>query len=442
MKYNDRAILDNEKEKDFALSCHKEFSDTSVVKSNMRKVSLYSALSYFPNIISWVTAGFGVFYILSSYEFHVQVILGGLLAIVAGGLELAKRGLINVTARDFFLKKAVSPFMPIAIAVLILISMTVSFFGGDKLVHATANPPEMAINPEIATIRQQIEDKRNTIAGLRKTTWKGKITRDAVKGINANEAVINSLLARIDKLENQDMEAYSPIKQEFDSKIINFGFVLGGIAVIADVALLYMLWTIKRLKYEVLLLVKGKGFKGELERLDEAEQFVAQAQQFVNTSAVHYPNHNGKVNGNKTTNKNNAELTPETSSSTVVATKNVTRPIGFTVDKSTKEIIPDQQQEFKWPPVATGGHCLESTTEEEIEQQKKNVFERTLKDADSIDLQTLYESLKYAESTVLKWKAKERNRQGKSETNQKHIRKWTNRVAWIKEQIKQLEDKL
>lgn len=306
---NDRAILEKQKEQEFAKSCYAEFAETSVVKTNMRKTLGLSVGSYFPNLVSLITAGFGVFYILSSYEPHVRIVLGGLLVVVAAGLELAKRGLINVAARDYFYKNNLSPFLPLSIAVLILISMTVSFFGGNKLVHATAKAPKMEVNPEIAKIRQQIADKRKTIVGLRKTIWKGKITRDAVKGINANEAVINSLLARIDKLENQDLSSYAPIEKEFNAKIINFGYILGCIAVMADIALLFILWAIKKLKHDVLLLAQAKGFSSQLNKMDDAEQFITGVQDFINNGGQQ------KRNGSATNN---------------------TRPIGFKIPEPSE----------------------------------------------------------------------------------------------------------
>ena len=272
---NDRAILAIAQEQEFTKACYKEFAETSVVKSNMHKVKLYLNLSYFPNAISLITASFGVFYLLSSYRLPIQVVLGILLVIVAGGLEFAKRGLMNVTGRDYFFKQSLSPFKPLAIALLMAISMAVSFYGGDKLVTATATPPVMAINPEIAAIRQSIQDERTIIEGLRKTTWKGKITRDAVKGINKAQDRIQTYLARIEKLEAQDAATHAPIAAAFEARIIHFGFVLGGIAALADIALLFLLMNVKRFKHEVILLARQKGFDRALQAEEASEQFIA-----------------------------------------------------------------------------------------------------------------------------------------------------------------------
>lgn len=250
----ERKRLEAAIEKQFSDRCRDEFTEQSVTATNQRQVKALTGWSYLPNLISITTAGFFILYLLQSYSLTVKIVLGILLLTVAAAMEIGKRNLISETGKRYFALGKVSLLAGAAVVVLIGISSTASYIGGNQLVVSTATPPPRAANPEIDSLRQLLAAESKLSDRLRNTTWRGKVTRDAQAGIIQSKTLQSKIFSRIDQLDSIDRAAHSELMGTHKAKVSKFGVVLGLIAVLADLTLFLLLWTIKRLKYEVAIL--------------------------------------------------------------------------------------------------------------------------------------------------------------------------------------------
>lgn len=253
-KAKDREKLDTAKEKIFIDNCINEFVEPSVITGNKRKVKNLLTWSYLPNLVSIITATFFIIYLLEAYTLLVRVFLIALLLIVAVSIEYGKRALISETGKTYFLTEKLPGGLFSGVIVLMIVSMTVSFMGGQKLVTTTATPPAKVVNPKIDSLNNLLRAELNTIEKLKQTTWKGRIVENAQLGLLNSQKVQSSLLAQISEIERSDNDAHEIKLAESANKIQNFGFVLGGVAVLADLVLFFLLWTVKKLKHEIVLL--------------------------------------------------------------------------------------------------------------------------------------------------------------------------------------------
>ncbi len=235
----------------FVDDCKEQFTEKSLADTNRAKVKTLTLLSYLPNILSAVTAGFFVLYLLSGYALRVAVVLGALLLLIVVAIEVGKRYLIASAAKDRY---TIGKVAPLAIGALVLLfgaSMGASYMGGKALVVETAAPPDRPHNPEVDSLKQLLAAESATIDRLQKTTWKGKVTGDAVKGINRSKQIQTSLTERLLALEAQSDAEHTTLLQKHTAKHLNFGYLLGGLAALADIFLLGMIWTAWHLRYQV-----------------------------------------------------------------------------------------------------------------------------------------------------------------------------------------------
>lgn len=250
----DRNQLDAAKENLFVESCLNEFIEKSVIDGNRQKIKTLTLWSYLPNIISLTTAAFFIVYLMESYSVLIRVFLVTLLLIVAAAIEYGKRALINETGKTYFLTDKIPSGLFAGVVVLVLVSMTISFIGGNKLVTETAKDPEKINNPKVDSLNAMLQTEIATIERLKKTTWKGRIVENAQLGLLNSQKIQSSLLDQIAELEAADNDVYQKVLADSTNKVENFGYVLGSVAVLADFLLFFLLWTIKKLKHEIVLL--------------------------------------------------------------------------------------------------------------------------------------------------------------------------------------------
>ncbi|MCI5082141.1 MAG: hypothetical protein MRY78_10620 [Saprospiraceae bacterium] len=256
--FKDKDILEKQKDSLFIKQCIDEFGDKPLPTTNRSKVKNLTTWSYFPNVISIVTACFFIFYLLQDYSPIIKIVLCGLLCGVAIALEFGKRSLINETAKTYFVDGKLKVGLLLGVLVLIGASMTASYIGGNKLVVENAEQPIKLTNPKIDSLNLELATLNKSISKQEGTTWKGKVTRDANKNLNQLYADRTALNSRISALEDQDEEIYTTTLSTHSAKIGNFGIVLGIIAILADAVLFTLIWTIKRLRHEIILLTNAK----------------------------------------------------------------------------------------------------------------------------------------------------------------------------------------
>lgn len=311
---DDRKALADAEEMKFKDACMSEFVQGTLAAENAEKVRKLMLASFLPNLLSLVTASFFIYHLLSVYSTVVLAVLGLLLLTVAFVIEGAKRGLSSALGKRWQLEGKAAPLAVIALAVCMAISMGASYMGGNALVVEASPVPDKVEDEQLATLRAQYDAESDNIAALKATTWKGKITRDASKGIIAAKATQNALLERIQTLEAADDATHTETVTTHKAKITNFGYVLGGLAALADIALLLMIWTAKRLKYEV------------------AAAALTLTHRSVNGNSGVNGTHSS-VNGNTVngTHSNvNGTQPPPTQPQRIAASASAKRPIGFT----------------------------------------------------------------------------------------------------------------
>jgi len=249
--FADRKKLEAAEEQKFIERCKEEFVETSLASSNRKKVGQLTAASYLPNVFSAITAGFFVFYLLSGYTRTIALILGFLLLSIVIAVEAGKRGIIATLAKEYFIDGKTPVLAIVGLLACFALSMTASYIGGQQLVVETAPPPPREANPQIDSLNQVLAAQQATIERLQRTTWKGKVTRNAQAGINEAKKLQNQIYSRIATLEAQDDETHTATLLKHNTKHLNFGIVLGVLAALADWFLLGLLWTAKKLKYQV-----------------------------------------------------------------------------------------------------------------------------------------------------------------------------------------------
>ena len=247
----DRAKLEARKRQKFEDRCRNEFAVPDLVERNRRRVEFLSTASYVPNVFSGLSLGFFVIYVVSGYQPVYAVILGAVLLLLIVIEEKGKRTLISEIAHDHFLEDRINYLAVAVFVVVAALSMIGSYIGGNQLVVATASPPPMEVNPRIAEIDAALKLEAQTVDKLQKTTWKGKVTTRAQDGIKSSKSIQEKLVAERAGLVAKDEAIYAPILQAHEAKKFNLGVVTGIIAALADLALFLMLWSSKRMKYEV-----------------------------------------------------------------------------------------------------------------------------------------------------------------------------------------------
>ncbi|MFZ2897965.1 MAG: hypothetical protein WA004_05050 [Saprospiraceae bacterium] len=248
---HDRSKLAQEEESRFIEQCKDEFVEKSLAATNSKQVKTLSMISYLPNLISAITAGFFVVFLLGGYPRHIAFILGALMLSVVLAVEVGKRGLIGSLAKGHFTAGKFNALAAVALVVLIGVSMTASYQGGKQLITETATPPPRESNPQIDSLNRILADQQATIDRLQRTTWKGKVTSEATRGITQAKKIQASLIERITALQAADDSAYTEKLTKQSGQRLNFGYILGALGALADAFLLGLLWTVKRLRYEV-----------------------------------------------------------------------------------------------------------------------------------------------------------------------------------------------
>lgn len=267
----EREDLQKIEEAAFADDCREQFTEKSLAATNSAKVRTLSLLSYLPNILSATTAGFFVLYLLSGYTQTVAIVLGALLLMIVVAIEVGKRYLISGAAKDRYTVGKVAPLAVGALALLFGASMGASYMGGKALVVETAAPPDRPHNPEVDSLKQLLAAESATIDRLQKTTWKGKVTSDAVKGINRSKQIQTSITERLLALEAQSDAEHTTLLQKHTAKHLNFGYLLGGLAALADIFLLGMIWTAWHLRYQVAAVTSRKTATQKAAKNDETQ---------------------------------------------------------------------------------------------------------------------------------------------------------------------------
>lgn len=190
--------------------------------------------SYAFNIVSVATAAYFVFSITSQYPTGWQIVFSSFLVGLLAMNELAKRFTINEAAEE-------TRIWFVATFFLICISFYASYEGGSRFTVEQAEGPVVEHNFAIDSLNERIAAIDADINRWENQTWRGKIVRDARKGINRLEDAKTALIKQRTELEQRDLHRNDASEQKHTMEIENYGIIFGTVAGLMDALLLICL---------------------------------------------------------------------------------------------------------------------------------------------------------------------------------------------------------
>lgn len=233
---------------DFTAEVIAEMRERPLSESAPEKVRTLTYLSYLPNALSLATGSFFVFYLTQGYPFGVKVGLIVILTAILTANEYAKRQGLASTFKRAFVRKRVPAASVFLLVIAGGISMVSSYEGGRQLVLENSKPPTLSANPQIATLEDKLSDVKQSIIKQQNTTWKGVITVDANRNLKRLYPIQEQIESELSVLRAADREAQSLSDAKHNTRTVNFGYVLGIIAVLADLVLLLIIRAIYQTK--------------------------------------------------------------------------------------------------------------------------------------------------------------------------------------------------
>ncbi len=248
----EREKLEREQLEDLKTECLNIFREKSVIQTNKQHISHLINWSYLLNILSITTAGFFVVYLITDYAPGVKHFLLALLFIVAASMEYGKRQLITATAKAHNTPgKKIDNVIILSLACLLIASSTISYIGGNKLIVENATPPQQEASPKIDSLKNLVAQEKDLAESYQATTWKGRITRQANKGLLKAQDEQSRLNAMITKEDEAAGIVYASTLSKFNNKTVNFGIILGLLAIFSDFGLILMLFKVMEKRFEI-----------------------------------------------------------------------------------------------------------------------------------------------------------------------------------------------
>lgn len=233
---------------DFKASVLNELRERPISETAPEKVRALTLVSYAPNIVSLATGSFFIFYLTGGYPFGIKLGLIILLTLVLTALEYVKRNQLGTAYKKAYMGAGKPYFAVFILCLVYSISMLTSYEGGRRLVLENSTPPTLSANSAISTLENKLATIRESITKQQNTTWKGVITVDANRNLKKLYPIQSNLEAEIAELRAEDRSLQSKSDAKHNSKTLNFGYVLGSIAILADLVLLLLFSSIYRTK--------------------------------------------------------------------------------------------------------------------------------------------------------------------------------------------------
>lgn len=205
-------------------------------------------LSFIPSAIGVASAAFFVWYLVSDYPLWTKFALGAILMAVLIGNEVAKRSLLAISFKKTFLLSPIGGGLIVGLVIVHAISGISSYLGGEKGVIMTSTPPALVQNAKLPELQQRLAEINKSIAKQESTTWKGVITVDANRNLKKLYPTQQAIMSQISQIESEDQSKHKDQLSAHESKTMNFGIVLGIVALLCDAVLFLMYRSIYRIK--------------------------------------------------------------------------------------------------------------------------------------------------------------------------------------------------
>jgi hypothetical protein len=252
---NDREKLEAKKDQQYLQVVAKKYNPGSLIRILRKRAISLKRISVLPNILSFITALYAVYYVAQQYagfKFAMLMLLG---AIILAGIELGKRGSAIFAAEGSYNpSERWKRWLFAPLFILVGISMIVSFYGGDNFVKEENSGPKVVYNKQRDSLQQLIVTAQAEKELMKQQTWKGVITRDARKNISNLNTRIDNLITRKMEYEDKDENKNGTLAEKHLAKMQSLGLAFGGLAVFMDALLIALLFWAEKVEWDAYLI--------------------------------------------------------------------------------------------------------------------------------------------------------------------------------------------
>lgn len=225
-----------------------DYRERSIIEDATTQLRNFEAASWIPSVFSIVTASFLVFYLAQPYPLLTKIAIILILGAAIIVNEIVKRRTVKSTVRDIHRRHRPAFVMLAAGVLTVIISMGSSFVGGNNGVQQNVPRPTLAANATVDSLDREILALNQSIATYENTTWKGRIVRDANKNLTIVNKIKADLLAQKTALQAKDQEAHEATLAKFETQLISFGWIFGGLAALCDIFLIMIRFSIEKIR--------------------------------------------------------------------------------------------------------------------------------------------------------------------------------------------------
>lgn len=249
----EQILLKQKKTGNYLERIAREYEPKSKLDSYPAIIQALTYLSTVPNLISIATGFAFAYYLLSGITGPLKHIAWAVAIILLIALELGKRYAAQVSAKQAAQSQAFYG-AGIALGVLIALSMTISFKGGQQIVVENSVPPTLSTPAEIQEARADLTAINESIKRQEGTTWKGVITVDANRNLKSlyrqKEAIAANLAGMLQTFNAEQSE----VNEKHQTNTVNFSIVFGSIALGMDLILILIFLAIAKRKSDLYIL--------------------------------------------------------------------------------------------------------------------------------------------------------------------------------------------
>lgn len=251
MKFSEQQTLALKQAQRLVQDAAQDYREKSILEEAVSKIRNLEVASWIPSVFSIVTASFLVFYLAQPYPLLTKIVIILILGAVIIVNEIVKRRTVKASVRD--VHRNVRPALVIMAGgvLTVIISMGSSFVGGNNGVQQNVPRPTLAANPTVDSLDREIAALNQSIATYENTTWKGRIVRDANKNLTIVNSIKADLLAQKSALQEKDQQAYQATLAKFETQLISFGWIFGGLAALCDIFLIMIRFAIERIRRDL-----------------------------------------------------------------------------------------------------------------------------------------------------------------------------------------------
>lgn len=251
MFQNEQQTLNQKRAERLLKEAANDYREKSILEEAEATLSNLEVASWIPSVFSVISASFLVFYLAQPYPLLTKIAIILILGAVIIVNEIVKRRTVKASVRD--IHRRVRPALVVMAGgvLTVIISMGSSFVGGNNGVQQNVPRPTLAANATVDSLDREIGALNQSIATYEGTTWKGRITRDANKNLTILNRIKADLLAQKNALQQQDQEAYQATLAKFETQLISFGWIFGGLAALCDIFLIMIRFAIERTRRDL-----------------------------------------------------------------------------------------------------------------------------------------------------------------------------------------------